>query len=154
MHKFVQWSRVWIFFATNAPDPPHWTQTHVLGHIRPFRYCTNFSAKWVELVQLMHKFMPRSLGSIFRNECTRSTLSEPKLVFWGVLDRSLLHELQCKTGRIGAFNAQVRSTKSYRNFSQRTHPIHPIGPQTHVWCLSDRFDTAQKSVQNRLNWCN
>jgi hypothetical protein len=42
---------------------------------------------------------------------------------------SLLHELWGPTGSI---NAQVSATKSHRNFSQPTHPIHPIGPQTHV----------------------
>jgi hypothetical protein len=34
--------------------------------------------------------------------------------------------------RTGAINAQVRVMKPRRNFSQQTHPIHPIGPQTHI----------------------
>ena len=34
-----------------------------------------------------------------------------------------------KTGRSGA---KVRAMKSCRNFSQQTHPIHPIGPLPHV----------------------
>ena len=38
----------------------------------------------------------------------------------------------CKTGWTGAINAQVCAVKSHRNFSQLTHPSHPIGPQTHV----------------------
>jgi hypothetical protein len=50
-------------------------------------------------------------------------------VFWTV---SLLQELRCKTGRTSVINALVRATKSRRNFSHRTHPIHPIGPQTHI----------------------
>ena len=48
-----------------------------------------------------------------------------------------------------------------RNFSQRTHPIHPIGPLTHIFvcfivfgCIWDHFVTAWNSVQNELNWCN
>jgi hypothetical protein len=56
MHKFVQRSRVEILrnqhneltldiFTTNAPDPPHWTQTHVLVCLEPFSYCMNFGAK-------------------------------------------------------------------------------------------------------------
>jgi hypothetical protein len=45
---------------------------------------------------------------------------------------SLLRELRCKMGRTGVINAQVRATKLCRNFLQRTHPIHPIGSQTHV----------------------
>jgi hypothetical protein len=35
-------------------------------------------------------------------------------------------------GWTSATNAQVRATKSRLNFSPQTHPIHPIGPQTHV----------------------
>jgi hypothetical protein len=45
---------------------------------------------------------------------------------------SLLHELWRKTCRTGAINAQVRATKSCQNFSQWTHPIHPIWTITHV----------------------
>jgi hypothetical protein len=44
----------------------------------------------------------------------------------------LLHELGCKSGRIGVINAQVPRMMSPRKFSQRTHQIQPIGPQTHV----------------------
>jgi hypothetical protein len=45
---------------------------------------------------------------------------------------SLLPESQCKTGQTGAITAKVRKIKSRRNFSPRTHPIHSIGPETHV----------------------
>ena len=44
----------------------------------------------------------------------------------------LLHETCCKTGWTSAINAQICDIMSHRNFSQRTHPIQPIGPQTHV----------------------
>ena len=37
----------------------------------------------------------------------------------------LPYETQCKTCRT---SAKVRAMKSRRNFSQRTNPIHPIGP--------------------------
>ena len=37
----------------------------------------------------------------------------------------LPYETRCKTGRT---SAKVRVTKSRRNFSQQTRPIHPIGP--------------------------
>ena len=36
----------------------------------------------------------------------------------------LRYKTQYKTGRT---SAKVRATKLSRNFSQRTHPIHPIG---------------------------
>src|SRR6185312_11622058 len=39
------------------------------------------------------------------------------------------YNTRCKTGRSGA---KVRAMKSFRNFSQRTHPIHPFGPLPHV----------------------
>ena len=60
------------FFATNAPDPPHWTLNsffsvfrNVWVHLGPFRYCTKLGAKWAELVQLMQRFMPRSCAELF-----------------------------------------------------------------------------------------
>ena len=55
---------------------------------------------------------------------------DPKLTFWCVSYRLgafgtvwLPYETRCKTGRT---SAKVRATKWCRNFSQRTHPIHPI----------------------------
>jgi hypothetical protein len=45
---------------------------------------------------------------------------------------SLLHENRCKTCQTGAINAQVRKTKLRHNFSQRTYPIHSIGPKAHI----------------------
>ena len=46
------------FFATNAPDAPHWTlnlyfgATHTIWvHLGPFGCHTNLGAKWAELVQ-------------------------------------------------------------------------------------------------------
>src|SRR6185312_15879023 len=55
-----------------------------------------------------------------------------KLTFWcisyylGAFGTVWLpYETRCKTGRA---SAKVCATKSLRNFMQRTHPIHPIGP--------------------------
>ena len=63
---------------------------------------------------------------------TRSIPLDPKLTFWcvsyflGAFGTIWLpYVTRCKTGRT---SAKVRATKSRRNFSQRTHPIHPIGP--------------------------
>src|SRR6185295_17315793 len=113
-------------------------------------------AKRAELVQ---KFVPRSCVGIFRNKSTRSTPLDPKLTFWCVsyyLGASgtvwLPYETRCKTGRT---SAQVRATKSRRNFSQRTNPIHPIGPLPAVLvrfvlfgCIRDRLVALRNSVQN------
>jgi len=100
------------FFVMNGLDPPHWTinscfgaSRSVWGHLAMFHYYTKLGTKRVELVQLMHKFVPRSRLGIFRHECTRSTPLDPKLTyccvslclgaFWIV---SLLHEAWCKMG--------------------------------------------------------
>ena len=75
-------------FATNAPDPHHWTLNScfdafrkVWVHLGKFRYCTKLGAKWAVLVQLMQKFMPRSCVGTFRYERTRNTPLDPKLMF-------------------------------------------------------------------------
>ena len=78
------------------------------------------------------KFVPRTCVEIFRKERTRSTPLDPKLMFWcvsyylGAFGTVWLpYETRCKTDRT---SAKIRATKSRWNFSQRTHPIHPIGP--------------------------
>ena len=60
---------------------------------------------------------------------------------------------------MGRTGAKVRAMKSRRNFSQPMHPIHPIGPWTHVlvcfvqfWCICDRTVELRNSVQNGPNW--
>jgi len=129
------------FFATKAPDPPHWTLNSHFGafrtirvHLGPFGCLTRLSAKRVKLVQ---KFMPQSRVGIFRNERTWSTPLVSKLLFscflyyLGAFGTVWLPcNTQCKTGQIGA---KVHATKLRQNFSQRTYPIHPIGPKTHTF---------------------
>ena len=73
------------FFVTKAPDPPHWTLNSHFGvfrtiwvHLGPFGCLTTLNAKWVKLVQ---KFVPQSRVGIFRNERTRSTPLDSKLLF-------------------------------------------------------------------------
>jgi hypothetical protein len=62
-------------------------KTHVLGRFGPFHYCTKVDAKLAELVPLTHKFTKQSYVRKFRNERTYSTELDPKLMFWGILDR-------------------------------------------------------------------
>ena len=99
----------------------------------PFGCLTILGGKRAELVQ---KFVPRSCVGICHNESTRSTPFNPKLMFWcisyhlGVFGAVWLpYDTRWKTDRI---SAKVRTAKSRRNVSQRTHPIHSIGPQTDV----------------------
>ena len=55
---------------------------------------------------------------------------------------------------------KVHATKSRRNFSQRTHPIHHIVPETYVLvhfvlfgCIRDRLVALRNSEQNGPNKC-
>ena len=66
----------------------------------------------------------------------------------------LPYKTLCKMGRSGA---KLRDMKSCRNFSQRTFPIHPIGPLPHVsmrfvlfgyiWDSLLRYNTQFKTSQ-------
>ena len=53
-------------------------------------------------------------------------------MFGCICQCSITKKTCCKTGWTSANNAQICAIMSHRNFSQRTHPIQPIGPQTHV----------------------
>ena len=100
----------------------------------------------------------------FSQECTRSTPLDSKLIFWCVLYYLdafgtvwLPCKTQCKTGRT---DAKVRAMKSRHNFLQQTHPIVPVGTETHVLvrfvlfgCIWYRLVALQNSVQNGLKWC-
>ena len=100
-------------------------------HLEPFRYCTKLGAKRARLVQLMKKFVLRSPVIIFRNESSRSTQMDPKLMFWCVLSVSVLLGLfryYTKIRQTGAINVGVRATKLCHNFSQRKLMIYTNGP--------------------------
>src|SRR6185295_13606452 len=98
----------------------------------------------------------------FRYEHTQSSALDPKHMFWSVSYHlrsfgtvRLPYETRCKTGRT---SAKVCATKLHWNFSQRTHPIHPIGPLTHVLesfvpfgCVWVRLVALRNSVQNGPN---
>ena len=153
-------------FATKAPDPLHWTLNSCFGefrtiwvHLGRFGCLKKLGAKRSELVQ---NFVPRNRIRIFRNERTRSTPLDPKLMFWCVSYRlgafgtvRLPYEARCKTGRT---SEKVYATKSHWNFLQQKHPIHPIGPFTHVLvsfvpfgCIWDHYVALRNSVQNGPN---
>ena len=90
-----------------------------------FRYYTELGAQWVELVQLMDKFVPLSRIGIFRNERTRSTPLDPELKYWfvsyclgafwicSVTARNSVHN-----GLTSAINEEVRAMKLHQSFSQ------------------------------------
>ena len=122
------------FFSTNTPNPLHWNLNSCFGmfhtilmHLGPFGWLAKLDGKRAGLMQ---KFVPRSRVRIFRNERNRSTTLDPKLMFWCVsyywVHLGLFFALQHSVQN-GSTAATVRATKSRWNFSQRTHPIHPIG---------------------------
>ena len=135
VQKFVPRSHVEIFCnertRTTPLDPKlnFWCILYYFGAIGTVWLLYKIGAQRAELVQ---KFVPRSRVGIFRNERTQTTPLDPKLTFWCVLYSFvafgtvwLPYETRCKTGRT---SAKGRATKSRQNFSQRTHPIHPIRP--------------------------
>ena len=128
----------------NTPDPPHSTLNSCFSafrtirvHFGPYGCLMKLVAKRAELVQ---KFMPRSCIEIFRNERTRSTPLDPKLMFrcvsynFGALGSVWLsYKTRCKTvvmvqkfvprSRVGIFcNERTRST--------------PLDPKKMFWCIS------------------
>ena len=88
-------------------------------HFGLFGSLTKLGAKGAKLVQ---KFVQRSRIGIFRNEHTRSTPLDPKLMFWCVSYR--LHafgtvKLPYKTrGKTFRTSAKVRATMLRRIISQ------------------------------------
>ena len=141
MQKFVPRCLVRIFRNKRSRSTPLDLNScfsaflSVRVYLGPFCYCTKLAAKRAKLVLLMQKFVPRCLVTIFHNERSRSTPLDPKLMFLCIsfylgafVTISLLPKTWCKTRQTGAINAKVRATMSCRNFSQRTLPIHTIGP--------------------------
>ena len=114
-------------------------------HSGLFGCLTKLGTQRAELVQ---KFVSRSRVRIFHHERTRSAPLDRKLTFWRVSYRLgafetvwLPYETRCKTGRT---SAKGRAMKLRQNFSQRTHPIHPIGPKTDVLVHSGPFGCLTK----------
>ena len=73
------------FSQQTQPICPHWTLNscfcafHTIWvHLGSFGCVTTLSLKWVKLVE---KFVTRSRVRIFRNERTRPTPMDPKLIF-------------------------------------------------------------------------
>jgi hypothetical protein len=57
------------------------------------------------------------------------------------------HENRYKTGRTGAISAQVREKNHVGIFRNARTRCTVLDPKLMFWCVSDRFITAQKSMQ-------
>ena len=135
MQKFVPRSRVGIFRNERSRSNP-------LNHKLTF-WCVSYCLGAFGTVWLPYETRCKTGRTGAKVHATKSLRNfsqrmhpiipvEPKLMFWCVLFYLgalrtvwLPYETRCKTGRT---SAKVRATKLCRNFSQRTHPIHPIGP--------------------------
>jgi hypothetical protein len=87
MHKFSNRSYDEIFRYEHTQSTPLDPKLMVLGHFGPFHYCTKLDAKLVWIAPLTHKFAKWCCNSFFHNERNWSTPLDPKLMFWGILDR-------------------------------------------------------------------
>ena len=92
MEKFVPLSRIGIFRNERTQSTPldpklkYWFVFILFGFILDLIcYYTKLGAKRIELVQLMKKFAQRNRIRVFRNERTRSTPLDAKLMNWCVL---------------------------------------------------------------------
>src|SRR6185312_7081025 len=131
------------FFATNTPDPPHWTLNSHFGpfrtiwvHSEPFCCLMKLGAKRAEQVQ---KFVPQSRVGIFQNKRTRSNPLDPKLTFSCVLYYLgafgtiwLPYETRWKTGRT---SAKVRARSRVRIFRKERIRSTPFDPKLTFWCI-------------------
>jgi hypothetical protein len=131
MHMFVEWSRVGIFCNERTRSTPLDPKLMFSGVSNCFVTSRTLAQNGPNQ-SLIPKFVERSRIGIFRKE-------------WNPI-----HPIASQTHIFGCFgpfryclkfgakwselviNAQIRGTKPHWNFSQWTHGIHPIGPQTHV----------------------
>jgi hypothetical protein len=152
-HKFPKQSCVGIF-RNECSRSNHWTQNSCFGAFRTISLLhIKVGVKRAKLVLLTYKFAKRSASEFFAMTSPDPLHWTQNSCFRAFRIVSLMHETWCKTGWIGATNAQVFETKLRRNFSHQMHPIHSIGPKLKFYDISDCFITAKKSVQNGPNWC-
>ena len=133
------------FSKQTQPIRPHWTLNScfcafrtIWVHFGPFGCLTTLSAKRVKLVQ---KFVPQSRVGIFRNERTRSTPLDSKLLFSWFLNYLgafgtvwLPSNTQCKTGQTGA---KVRARSRVGIFCNERTRSTTLDPKLVFWCVPD-----------------
>jgi hypothetical protein len=134
-------------------------KTDVLGRLEPFRYCTKVDAKLDELARLTPKFAKWSCFDFFsqrthvihsvgpktqvNRKCLISKSSGP-FRYSTKVDAKLV-ELVPLTHKF----AKWSHVWIFRN--ERTQST-PLDPKLMFWCVSDRFVTARKMMQNWPNW--
>jgi len=137
------------FFATNAPNPHHWTLNScfyaflsVRMHLGPFCYCTKLAAKRAKLVQLMQKFVPRCLVRIFRNERSRSTPLDLNSCFCAFLSVRVYLGPFCYCTKLAAKRAKLVLLMQkfvprclVTIFHNERSRSTPLDPKLRFWCV-------------------
>jgi len=101
--------------------------------------------------ELVQKFVQRNRVGIFRNDCTRSSPLDPKLMFWCIsyyLDAFGTVWLSCKTRcKTGRTSAKVCAMKSRSNFAQERTRATPLYPKLIFWpVLFTKISLTFKSI--------
>ena len=126
-------------------------------HLGPFGCLTKLGAKRAELVQ---KFEPLSRVRIFRNECTRSTPLDPKLMFYCVSYHLgafgtiwLPYETRCKTGQT---SAEVRAICEHLvTFgAKRVELVQNFVPRSRIVIFHNKYTRSSPLDPKLMFWCN
>ena len=134
------------FFATNTPDPHHWTLNScfcvflsVCVHLGPFCYNTKLAAKRAKLVQLMQKFVPRRLVKIFLNERSRSHHWTLNSCFCAFLSVRVHLGPFCYCTKLAAKRAKLVQLMQKFVPQSRVGIFRNDAPDPHNWTLNSCF---------------
>jgi hypothetical protein len=153
-HQFAIGTCIGIFCNERIRCTPLDPKLMFWGVFAPFRYCTKVGAKRAELVPLTHRFAKQSCVKIFRNECNRSTLLDPKLMFWAHFApfRYCTKDFAKKAKLVPLTHKFAKRSYIGISHNECTRST-PLDPKLMFWGVSHRFITARKSVKNGPNWC-
>jgi hypothetical protein len=125
------------FFATDAPDPLHWTQNKCFGAFRTISLLHDSRCKLAELVPLTHKFAKQRRVGTFRNERTQST---------HVLGRfgpfRYCMKVDAKLAELVPLTHKFAKRSSVEIFHNERTRSTTLDPKLMFWCVSDRLVTA------------
>ena len=137
MHKFVPWTHIIIFGSERTRSTPLDRELlfcafhSVWVHFGLYHYWTKHDAKWAEMLELMHKFVAWNRIGILRNERTRSTQLDPKLmclvhfvVFGCILDCFVTAQNSVQNGLNWCKSSCFEVVSE---FFATNHSIHSIG---------------------------
>ena len=140
----------WNFSQQTLPIHPHWTlnsclcaSRNVWVYLVIFRYNTKLDAIRVEQVQLMHTFVPWNRIWIFRNQQTRSTSFDHKLMFWSSrsvwVHLAMFHyytKLGAKRVELVQLMHKFVQWSRFGIFRNECTQPTPLDPKLMFWCVS------------------